>query len=390
MVSLDIVKMLTLQTIFWVSLFLISYTYLFYPLLVYFLSVFFKKEVIRNESEESLPSVSIVMAAYNEEAYIEAKIRNCLSLDYPEDRLEIIIGSDGSDDGTNEIAGKYAENGVSFYPHAERRGKMAVINDAVKEAKGDILVFSDISELFDRDAVKKLVRNFADPSIGAVTGNHILNQSSTEIGKGTLMYWRYQRWLQRTESRLETIFSCDGTIYACRRKLFSSPPEGTINDDKAVPLGIIRQGFRVIFEPEAVARGDVIEDSGSFFNQKVRGQAGMYQIFWMFRDMFLPKKPFVWLTFMSHSVGPVLVPWCLLVLLFSNISLYSVYPYTYVLILQLLFYSSSIIGALSYFFKMQIPFVYIPYFFVVGNSASLLAFWAYLFNMQKATWKKLE
>lgn len=382
--------MVIYQIIFWISLALIFYIYFLYPLVLSFLSLLSRNSLIKDEKEEYFPYVSIVMAAYNEEPYIETKIQNCLSLDYPEEKLEIIIGSDGSDDKTSEIVAKYESKRLLFFPHPARRGKMAVINDAVSQAKGEICLFSDISELFDRDAVKKLVRNFVDPNVGAVTGHHIYNPSGSGLGKGTHLYWRYQRWLQRTESRLATILSCDGTIYACRRKLFVPPPPGTINDDKAVPMGIVQQGYRVIFEPEAIARGDVLPETKAFFRQKVRGQAGMYQLFWLFRDMFWPKNPMEWFIFMSHSVGPVMVPWLLLILLLSNLALCMTYPYSLVFLLQLIFYFSSTIGALTERLKLGIPLLHVPYFFVISNVASIVSFWSFLFKVQKATWTKVE
>lgn len=350
--------MVIYQVIFWISLTLIICVYFFYPIVLAVISIFYRKPIIKDDKEEYFPGVSFIMAAYNEEAHIERKIKNCLSLDYPANKLEIIIGSDGSDDRTNEIVQNYVKKGISVFLHPIRRGKMAVINDAVRNAKGEICIFTDVSELFDRDALKKLVRNFVDSIIGAVTGHHIFNPSKTEIGKGTHLYWRYQRWIQGTESRLSTILSCDGTIYACRRHLFVPPPEGTINDDKAVPLGVVQQGYRVIFEPEAVARGDVLPQTKAFFRQKVRGQAGMYQILWLSRSMFWPKKPMIWFTFMSHTVGPVMVPWLLLVLLLSNLALCLTYPYNLIFLCQFIFYISSGIGAVlivqSYLFLLAI------------------------------------
>ena len=376
--------------IFWISLILIAYVYFLYPVVLTISMLFYRNPVKKDEKKEYFPEVSLIMAAYNEEAHIERKIQNCLSIDYPKEKLEIIIGSDGSDDETNEIVKKYINKGISFFPHGSRRGKMAVINDGVHHANGEICIFTDVSELFDKGAVKKLVRNFVDPSIGAVTGNHVYNPSESKLGKGTHLYWRYQRWIQGAESLLSTILSCDGTIYACRRALFTPPPDGTINDDKAVPMGVVRQGYRVIFEPEAIARGDVLPETKAFFRQKVRGQAGMYQIFWLFRDMFLPKRFTVWFVFMSHTVGPVMVPWLLIVLLFSNTALYSIYPYKFGFICQAIFYACSVIGALAHRLKISLPLVHIPYFFVVSNVASLVAFWSYLFKVQKATWVKVE
>lgn len=378
------------QIIFWASFVSVVYFYFLYPLILACISLFYQKPLIKDHKGEYLPKVSLIMAAYNEEAYIERKINNCLSLDYPANKLEIIIGSDGSDDRTNEIVNKYSIKGISFYPYPARRGKMAVINDSISYASGEICVFTDVSELFDTDAVKKLVRNFVDPGIGAVTGNHIYNPSDSGLGRGTHLYWRYQRWLQRKESRLYTILSSDGTIYACRKHLFSPPPVGTINDDKAIPLGVVSKGFRVIFEPEAVARGDVLPESGRFFNQKVRGQAGMYQIFWLFRRMFWPYNPLVWFVFISHTVGPVMVPWLLLFLLISNAAIWMIYPYGFFLLLQTCFYGTSLVGAYAHKRNIALPLVHIPYFFVLSNVASLTAFWFYLFGVQRATWVKVE
>jgi len=378
--------------IFWLCLLFALYTYFFYPVVLFLVSLIRQNKIQKYEyPDEITPFVSIIMAAYNEEKYIERKILNCLALDYPKDKFEIIIGSDGSEDKTVDIAQRYETNvQFHFHSHQVRRGKMAVINDGASRAKGDILVFSDISEVFDKNAIRKLVSNFNDKSVGAVTGNHLYNPSSTDIGKGTLLYWKYQRWIQKNETLTATILSCDGTIYAVRRTLFVPPPEGTINDDKAVPMGVIKQGYRVVFEPEAIARGDVLNESRDFFKQKVRGQTGMYQLFWLFKSMFWPKDFFVWFVFISHTVGPVAVPWCLLAVFISNMLLYGSFPYNVLFFVQVIFYSSALIGAIANRFRLNMPFFHIPYFFTMANIASLFSFWTFLFKTQKATWVKVE
>ncbi|MCP4117302.1 MAG: glycosyltransferase family 2 protein [Desulfobacteraceae bacterium] len=348
------------------------------------------KPVVKSVKSDALPRVSIIIAAYNEARHIEKKIVNCLSLEYPADKMEIIIGSDGSDDGTNDIIEKYVSRGILFFPHQARRGKMAVVNDGVESATGDICIFTDVSELFDRNAVLKLVRNFKDKEIGAVTGNHIYNRSDSELGKGTSLYWKYQRFIQKCESRVATILSCDGTIYACRRRLYRSPPLGTINDDKAVPLGIVKQGYRIVFEPEAVARGDVLERTLSFYNQKVRSQAGMYQLFWVFKDMFRFKNRIVWFIFMSHTVGPVAVPWMILLIFLSNLYLLYLPFYSSVFVFQVGFYLLALAGASAQKRTTKFPLLYIPYYFTIANIGSLNGFLAYLRNNQAATWTKVE
>ena len=339
----------------------------------------------------SYPDITLIIAAYNEEAFIERKMLNCLALDYPEDKLNIIIGSDGSDDNTNSILERFDDNKrLSIFLHKERRGKMAVVNDAVCHANGEICVFSDVSELFDKNALKYLVANFNDPNIGAVTGNHVFNTSDKELSRWTSMYWKYQRWLQKIESKVLTIMSCDGTIYACRRRIYVPPPAGTINDDRAVPLEIIRKGFRVIFEPNALARGSALPEYKSYFAQKVRGQAGMYQIFSQFRDMFYPHDFYKWFIFISHSFGQVMVSWLLLIVFLSNILLVLDGSYISLFVLQLMFYSTALMGFISQKWKINTFILQIPYFFCLSNLASLVGFYTYLFKSTEHKWKKVE
>lgn len=376
-------------TLFWCAFFFVLYVYFFYPVFIWFFSLFIGKEINKSLNNEELPRVSVIIAAYNEVDHIEKKIINCLSLDYPDEKIEFIIGSDGSDDGTNKIIDKYVSKRIRGFPHPERRGKMAVVNDGVSAATGEICIFTDVAELFEQDAIKKLVRNFTNEDIGAVTGNHIFNLSNSELGKGTALYWKYQRFIQMAESRIATICSCDGTIYACRKKLYIPPPEGTINDDKAVPLGIVRQGYRIVFEPEAIARGDVLTETGSFYNQKKRSQAGMYQLFWMFKDMFRIRKRMSWFIFISHTAGPVAVPWMITVIVLSNLYLFDLYPYTIFLIFQIVFYLVAMAGVYTQKFRLNIPFLYIPYFFTISNLASLHGFFSFLKKSEQATWKKV-
>jgi cellulose synthase/poly-beta-1,6-N-acetylglucosamine synthase-like glycosyltransferase len=313
-------------------------------------------------------------------------------LDYPRERLQILIGSDGSQDGTNEIAAEFRDRGVELFEFQPRRGKMATVNRLVASANGDICVFSDVSEVFDLDALRKLARHFADPKIGAVTGNHIYRSTKTGLGRGTAFYWRFQRFLQRVESRVYSIFACDGTIYACRRELFPYPPDDTIDDDVAVPLGIIGRGKRVIFEPEAIARGEVLSETRRFLRQKIRSQAGKYQIFSRFPRMFIPWPPQRWWIFASHSVLPVLVPWFLVFALTANLMLCfsGLWLYRLLLILQASLYVSAAAGWVAEEIGVDVPFVAIPFYFVTANIGSLCGCFAYLSGMQKAAWRKVD
>lgn len=379
-----------MQILFWGSLAFILYVFIGYPIIISLLALGRPARSVRDLADEELPEVSLIIAAYNEEAHIERKLQNALNLDYPPEKLTVIVGSDGSNDATNEIVEKFDSERIRFSPFSVRRGKMAVVNDGVAQAQTEICVFTDVSELFDRNAIRKLVRNFQDPSVGAVTGNHIYNPSTSELAKGVRLYWLYQRWLQKMESRMATIMSCDGTIYACRRNLFEAPPVGVINDDKAVPWKMLEKGKRIVFEEEAVARGDALADTRSFFWQKVRGQAGMYQLFSMFQSFFLPRDPMRWFVFMSHAVGPIFAPWFVVIFLFSNIMLLDKPLYNFFSIVQCVFYLGATSGVFAQRYKKNIPILHIPYIFTVSNLASICGFLAFLFKTQKATWTKVE
>lgn len=385
------IVMFALKLLFWLSVFVPFYAYVGYPLCLALLHGFFRRPASQwNDAYQ--PTVTMILAAYNERAHVARKLENCLALDYPREKLTIFIGSDGSDDGTNEIAASFAERGVRLFEFEPRRGKMATVNRLVKQATSDICVFSDISEVFDNDAVRKLVRHFADSTIGAVTGNHIYNPSSSSLGVGTKFYWKFQRFLQSVESRIYTICACDGTIYACRRQLFPFPPDDTVNDDVAVPLGVIMSGKRIVFESQAVARGDVLAATNRFFRQKVRSQSGKYQNFAASLPMFKPWPISRFWIFVSHSVAPVIVPWFLVAALLANIALavYEPIPYAILMALHGAFYLIAFVGWVAQRLHLPIPLVSVPYYFVTANLGSLCGAFVFLRGQQRAAWRKVD
>ena len=381
-----------IEIIFWISLGALLYTYLGYAVILACCHFLIQRRASK-PVESFCPRVSIVLAAFNEAAHIRQKLDNCLGLDYPRENMEILVGSDGCDDGTDEIVQEFQGDGVELFAFRPRRGKMATVNRIVRHATGEICVFSDISEVFEPDALRKLVRHFADPSIGAVTGNHIYYSKKTGLGAGTSFYWKFQRFLQQIESRICSVCACDGTIYACRRELFAFPPDETINDDMAVPLGILLKGRRVIFEPEAIARGDVLPETRRFFRQKIRGQAGRYQVFANFPRMFVPWPVQRWWIFVSHSVLPVLVPWFLALALVTNIVLVcggGQAIYSLFLTLQGVFALLALVGYIAEKRRVYLGLGAIPFYFVVANIGSLCGFFAYVGGLQKAAWRKVE
>jgi cellulose synthase/poly-beta-1,6-N-acetylglucosamine synthase-like glycosyltransferase len=255
------------RLLFWSAAGLLAYTYLLFPLLVLLRAALRSR---RYDSGEITPTVTLVISAHNEAASIDAKLENLLSLDYPEDRLEVVIASDGSDDGTDELVRGYAERGVRLVS-LPRVGKAAALNTAVAEAEGEVLVFSDANSIYAPDALRALVRPFADPSVGGVAGDqrYRSRDGGDAIASGEQRYWDFDRLLKVAESRAGSTISATGAIYAVRRSLFRSVPPG-VTDDFFTSTGAIAQGYRLVFAADAVAYEPVAQTSEVEWGRKVR------------------------------------------------------------------------------------------------------------------------
>jgi cellulose synthase/poly-beta-1,6-N-acetylglucosamine synthase-like glycosyltransferase len=255
------------RLLFWSAAGLLAYTYLLFPLVVLLRAALRPRPY---DSGEITPTVTLVISAHNEAASIDAKLENLLSLDYPEDRLEVVIASDGSDDGTDELVRAYAERGVGLVS-LPRVGKAAALNTAVTEAEGEVLVFSDANSIYAPDALRALVRPFADPSVGGVAGDqrYRSRDGADAIASGEQRYWDFDRLLKKAESRAGSTISATGAIYAVRRSLFRSVPPG-VTDDFFTSTGAIAQGYRLVFAADAVAYEPVAQTSEVEWGRKVR------------------------------------------------------------------------------------------------------------------------
>jgi cellulose synthase/poly-beta-1,6-N-acetylglucosamine synthase-like glycosyltransferase len=255
------------RLLFWSAAGLLAYTYLLFPLLVLLRAALRPRPY---DSREITPSVTLVISAHNEAASIGAKLENLLSLDYPDDRLEVVIASDGSDDGTDELVRAYAERGVRLVS-LPRVGKAAALNAAVAEAGGEVLAFSDANSIYAPDALRALVRPFADPSVGGVAGDqrYLSRDGADAIASGEQRYWDLDRLLKEAESRAGSVISATGAIYAVRRSLFRAVPSG-VTDDFFTSTGTIAQGYRLVFAADAVAYEPVAKTSEVEWGRKVR------------------------------------------------------------------------------------------------------------------------
>ncbi|RPI48992.1 MAG: glycosyltransferase family 2 protein, partial [Acidobacteria bacterium] len=242
----------TFAVFFWTGLALGAYVYLGYPALAWLRRRYVPRPVARTPIE---PYVTVVVVAYNEGHRIGRRIENLLASDYPPQRLAIVVGSDGSTDDTVESAARYRNEGVIVREFGQRRGKAAVLNDLVASAKGDIVVFADARQRFEPGAIRALVANFADPEVGAVSGElHLTKREGTSPGgEGAGFYWKYEKFIRANESRSGSTVGATGAIYAIRRRLFEPVPKDTILDDVLIPMKIVRKGYRVVFEPDARA-----------------------------------------------------------------------------------------------------------------------------------------
>ena len=360
--------------IFVLSLVALFYAYAGFPLLVIIAGWLRNRQV---QSQEIAPKLSIIIAAYNEERGIAKRIENALALDYPPEQLEVIIASDGSTDATDSIAAKYASKNVRLLS-LSRRGKIHALNAAVAKANGAILVFSDANTLFEPAAMRMLARNFADPQVGGVCGNqvYIEHKNGDLSSKGESLYWSYDKWLKTMESRTGSIVSADGAIYAIRKELFRMPPETAVTDDFAISTAVIEQGYRLIFESEAIAYEETSAAAKNEFGRKVRiinrGLRGVL----MRRKLLNPLHyGFYSVTLFSHKVLRRLVPIFLVTLFASNIFLIpNGIFFLNVLLLQSLFYGLAGCGySLRKRHWGKTKVFYVPFFYCLANTAALLA-----------------
>jgi cellulose synthase/poly-beta-1,6-N-acetylglucosamine synthase-like glycosyltransferase len=274
--------MLISKFIFFLSLLMIFYIYLGYPILAFVISIVRNRKVRKGGHE---PKVSILIAAYNEEDCIEATLINKLDLDYPKENLEIIVISDDSTDKTDHIVGKYEDKGVRLIRQEPRAGKTSGLNMAVPEATGEILVFSDANSLYARDALRHLVKNFGDPSVGYVTGKMVYtNPDGTTIGDGCTAYMKYENLLRKVETRLGSVVGVDGGIDGVRKNLYR-PMNPDQLPDFVLPLKVVEQGYRVVYEPEANLKEPSLKSPEDEYRMRVRVSLRALWAMWDMRHL---------------------------------------------------------------------------------------------------------
>jgi biofilm PGA synthesis N-glycosyltransferase PgaC len=331
-----------LKLLFWLCCALVGYTYFGYALWLALRVRLYSKPIRKGPF---VPSVSIVIAARNEELNLPAKLANLQGVAYPSDRLQIVIASDGSTDRTASILGEHASMIVPVVLE-QSKGKACALNEAVREATGEILVFQDARQFVEPDAISELVSCFADPDVGAASGELALatdGRGSSSEGIG--IYWKVEKYVRRLESASGSVVGVTGAIYAIRRDLYTEMPSGTILDDVFVPMHVARMGKRVVFEPSAIAHDQLFSEKGKEFSRKVRTLTGNYQLLRLEPWLLSPANPLLF-RFISHKILRLIVPLLLVLMLLASAMSNGPF-FKAVLGLQFLFYVLAAIGALS-------------------------------------------
>jgi cellulose synthase/poly-beta-1,6-N-acetylglucosamine synthase-like glycosyltransferase len=385
--------------LFWISASLIVYSYFLYPCILFAL---YSIAQIRRDwqylsgrkdrriyalRQEELPSVSLVIAAYNEQRYLPDRIINIRNLEYPRNKLEVIIVSDGSDDRSNEILSGATDEQIRTILLPSRKGKANALNVGVAQATNDILIFSDAATLFAPDSIQKLVRHFSGPKVGVVCG--LLKFKATAESQQTEgIYWKYETIIRLMEARFGATLTASGAIYALRRQCFQPISSETVIEDFVVPMRARQLGYSVIFDPEATGIEYAAPSVSGEFTRRVRLAVGSFRAM---GELIRVRMNFMTrLAFISHKLLRWLVPFFLIALLLSNAFLVKSVPYRVGFLTQSLFYLWAVVG---YMFREQmkrIRFGLLGYFWLAMNVAFLVGFWKYLFGRQDSAWKRVE
>jgi poly-beta-1,6-N-acetyl-D-glucosamine synthase len=373
------------EVFFWSAVAIPIYGYLGYPLTLVALRRILKRGV---RKQDITPRVSLLVPAYNESATIERKIRNSLALDYPDHLIEIVVVCDGSKDGTPQLAARLANSAeaqgrVRVLDFPVNRGKIMALNAAVAELRGEIIVFSDASAILNTDAVRVLVRNFADRSVGSVSGKYtVIKPHEVSIGASEDFYWKYETFLKTQEGELSSALGGHGHLHAIRAELYPFPPPGTINDDYIIHASVIAKGWRAVYEPEAVISEEAHEMTG--FGRRVRIMAGNIQQLREIATLLRPLRPLPLFFFVCHKGLRLVVPFAMIAALLANVFLLNQRMYQLSFAGQIAFYTLAICGATI---RLRPKFLMLPYYFSMINTAMFVGTYHAATGLRRMNWK---
>lgn len=377
------------QIVFGISTAALIYVYVGYPLLVYLLSVARPRKIKKSAFE---PIVTVLITAYNEERDLRAKLENTLLIDYPKNKLEILVASDCSTDQTDHIVKEYAGTGVKLHRQTERLGKTMAQNAAVEKAAGEIVLFSDATTMYQPDVLTAMLPNFADPSIGCVAGRLIyVDDSRSTVGKGAKSYWNYETFIKKSESRACSLIGASGCLYAVRRSAYR-PMYAEACSDFLICTKIYEQNLRSVYEPNAVCTEETNRRTDKEFQMRVRVIAQTFTDLWRSRTMLNPLRAgFFAVELISHKLLRYGVPLFLLLIFASTATLaFSSGFFAVLSALQALFYLIAFAGWLLERGGKNIGVFALPLYFVLANLAAAVAFYKFASGERYARWEPIR
>ncbi len=384
-----------LTAIFWTSLFIVFYSYLGYAFILFFLiqcrKILF--HTVPKLETSFQPSVALIIPAYNEEDFILTKIKNTLELNYPRQKLSVIFITDGSTDETAEIIRNYG--GFELMHHPERKGKSAALNRAMQKITVPVVIFCDANALLNKDCINEIVKHYADPKVGGVSGEKKILQTShnTTVSSGESLYWKYESYLKKMDSDFYSVVGAAGELLSLRTALYENIEEHTIIEDFVMSLRICLKGYVIRYEPRAYAMETSSISMKEEQKRKVRISAGAFQAILMLKPLFnVFKYPKLSFQFISHRVLRwVLCPFCLVLIFISNFLLVSVSEnilFTYLFWAQVLFYLFAIVGWILAVSGVKNKFFYIPYYFLFMNVSVFNGLYRIMTKNQSVLWEK--
>jgi len=379
--------------LFWLGVTVVLYTYVGYGLVIYIFSLITKRpKVPEIKVDAALPDVTLLIAAYNEEGFIEDKIKNSLALDYPAEKLKIVFITDGSTDLTPEIVSRY--NQVSLFHEPQRKGKIHAVNRVMKLVNTPLVIFCDANTALNQQSIKNIVRHYQDSTVGGVAGEkRILTKSEDNAsGSGEGLYWKYESFLKQKDSEVYSVVGAAGELFSIRTNLFEEPEAGTIIEDFYLSMRITAKGFRFVYEPDAYAVETASASVEEEWKRKVRISAGGFQSMQKLLSLLnIFKYGMLSFQYISHRVLRwTLAPLFLPVIFVTNLwlALQSLSFYQITLALQILFYVIAFFGYLLRDKKVAIKGFFVPYYFVVMNASVYFGLVRYLRGKQSVVWEK--
>ncbi len=375
-----------MEAIFWLSVAAIGYAYVGYPLLLVVLSRLRPRPV---RSGHWTPSVTVIIAAYNEERDLAAKLENTLALDYPPSHLEIIVTSDCSSDRTDEIARSFAPRGVKLHRQEERHGKTAAQNAAVTKARGEIIVFSDATTHYRPDVLRLMMPAFADKSVGCVTGRVIYqDEKDSSVGTGTQSYWNYEFFLKKHESAVCSLIGVCGCMYAVRASAYI-PLYNEACSDFIIATTMVEQGLRAVYVPEAVCSEEPNRQAKKELAARVRIISQTFSDLWRNRKVLNPlRSGFYAVQLWSHKLMRYLVPVFLIVIFIASAVLATRSAFYAVLfVMQVAFYLAALVSSILERMGVTFSLLALPQYFVITNLASLIAFVKFVTGERYTRWE---